>query len=72
MESSQTALMLVEAARPILSGTVAGYDARALEPLFIGQTVMLNSRTVGDTVETWASSPEGGVHYRVNISLNKK
>jgi 3-methylfumaryl-CoA hydratase len=66
------ALMLVEAARPKLSGTIAGYDARAMAPLFIGQTVLLNSRAAGDTVETWASSPDSGVHYRVNISLNKK
>jgi hypothetical protein len=27
---------------------------------------------VGDAAETWAASAEGGVHYRVNISLNKK
>jgi 3-methylfumaryl-CoA hydratase len=67
-----TALMLVEAARPNLSGTIAGYDARAMAPLFMGQTVLLNSRASGDTVETWASSADGGVHYRVNISLNKK
>jgi 3-methylfumaryl-CoA hydratase len=67
-----TALMLVEAARPKLSGTISGYDARAMAPLFIGQTVLLNSRAAGDTVETWASSPEGGVHYRVNISLHRK
>ena len=67
-----TALMLVEAARPTLSGRVAGYDARAMAPLFIGQTVLLNSRVAGDTVETWASSADGGVHYRVNISLDKK
>jgi 3-methylfumaryl-CoA hydratase len=66
------ALMLVEAARPNLSGAIAGYDARAMAPLFIGQTVLLNSRASGDTVETWASSADGGVHYRVNILLNKK
>ena len=65
------ALMLVEAARPKLPGTIAGYDARAMAPLFMGQTVQLNSRIVGDTAETWASSADG-VHYRVNISLNKK
>ena len=67
-----TALMLVEAARAKLAGTIVGYDARAMAPLFLGQIVLLNSRATGDTVETWASSPEGGVHYRVNISLNKK
>ncbi len=66
------ALMLVEAARPILGRTIAGYDARALAPMFIGQSVKLSSRIVGDTAETWAESAEGGVHYRVNISLNKK
>jgi 3-methylfumaryl-CoA hydratase len=71
------ALMLVEAARPTLPGAVAGYDARAMAPMFIGQSVKLSSRVVGDTaetrsVETWAESAEGGVHYRVNISLNKK
>jgi hypothetical protein len=43
-----------------------------MAPLFMGQTVLLNSRASGDTVETWASSADGGVHYRVNISLNKK
>lgn len=66
------ALMLVEATRPKLTSTVAGYDARAMAPMFIGQTVLLSSRIVGDTAETWAASAEGGVHYRVNISLNKK
>jgi 3-methylfumaryl-CoA hydratase len=66
------ALMLVEAARPTLPATVAGYDARAMAPMFIGQSVKLSSRIAGDTVETWAESAEGGVHYRVNISLNKK
>ncbi|MBX9826627.1 MAG: MaoC family dehydratase N-terminal domain-containing protein [Xanthobacteraceae bacterium] len=69
------ALMLVEAARPTLRGTVAGYDARAMAPMFIGQSVKLSSRIVGDTAETWAEtwaeSAEGGVHYRVNIALKR-
>jgi hypothetical protein len=43
-----------------------------MAPMFIGQSVKLSSRIAGDTVETWAESAEGGVHYRVNISLNKK
>jgi hypothetical protein len=38
--------------------------------MFIGQTVRLNSRLLGDKVETWAASGEGGVHYRVQIELN--
>jgi 3-methylfumaryl-CoA hydratase len=67
-----TALMLVESARPHLPGRIAGYDARAMAPLFIGQTVTLNARIVGDTAETWAASADGGVHYRVNIALTRK
>ncbi len=54
-----TALMLVEAARPTLAGTIAGCDARAMAPLFMARpTVLLNSRAVGDTVETWRRAPK--------------
>ena len=66
-----TALMLVETARPHLPGPVAGYDARAMAPLFIGDTIALNTRIAGDTAETWASAPDGGVHYRVNIKFKR-
>lgn len=67
-----TALMLVETARPHLPGTIESYDARAMAPLFIGQTITLNTRIVGDTAETWASSEDGGVHYRVNIGFKRR
>ena len=67
-----TALMLVEAARPHLPGAIAGYDARAMAPLFIGQTITLNTRIAGDTAETWASAPDGGVHYRVNVAFKRR
>jgi 3-methylfumaryl-CoA hydratase len=67
-----TALMLVEAARPHLPGPIAGYDARAMAPLFIGNAITLNTRLAGDTAETWAGGPDGGVHYRVNIAFKRK
>ena len=43
-----------------------------MAPLFIGQTITLNTRMAGDTAETWASSPDGGVHYRVNIAFQRR
>ena len=66
-----TALMLVEAGRPHLPGPITGYDARALAPLFIGDTITLNTRLAGDSAETWAGAPDGGVHYRVNIAFKR-
>ena len=67
-----TALMLVESARPHLPGPIVGYDARALAPLFIGQAITLNTRLDGDTAQTWAAAPDGGVHYRVNIAFKRR
>ena len=67
-----TALMLVEAARPHLPGAIEGYDARAMAPLFIGNTITLNTRLAGDAAETWAGGPDGGVHYRVNIAFKRR
>jgi len=64
-----TALMLVESARPHLPGAIAGYDARAMRPLFIGQGIALNGRLSGDQAEVWASGPEGGQNYRLGITL---
>ncbi len=70
-----TALMLVEAARPHVPGVITGYDARAMAPLFIGQTITLNTRLNGDIAETlaetWAAAEDGGVHYRVNVKFRK-
>jgi 3-methylfumaryl-CoA hydratase len=67
-----TALMLVETARPHLPGAIAGYDARAMAPLFIGQVITLNTRIAGDAAETWATSADGGVHYRVNVAFKRR
>jgi 3-methylfumaryl-CoA hydratase len=67
-----TALMLVERARPHLPGRIAGYDARAMKPLFIGQTVTLNGRVGGNTAELWASDPSGARNYRLDVTLEGK
>lgn len=64
-----TALMLVESARRRLPGRIVGYDARAMKPLFIGQTVTLNGRVAGDTAELWASDPSGACNYRLDVTL---
>jgi 3-methylfumaryl-CoA hydratase len=64
-----TALMLVESARPHLPGRIAGYDARAMKPLFIGGNVSLNGRMAGEGAELWASGPDGGVNYRLGMTL---
>ena len=64
-----TALMLVESAKAHLPAPIVGYDARAQKPLFIGQTIALNGRVVGDTAEVWASDPSGAENYRLNIML---
>jgi 3-methylfumaryl-CoA hydratase len=64
-----TALMLVESARPHLPGAIAGYDARAMKPLFIGGSVTLNGRMAGEGAELWASGPDGGVNYRLGVTL---
>ena len=55
----------------ILKGKIAGYDARAMQPIFIGNTVALNGRITGDVAELWASSPDSASHYRVNIAIKR-
>lgn len=68
-----TALMLVETAKLHLGGRgIAGYDARAMAPMFIGQTVSLNGRIKGDVAELWASGPDSAPTYRVNVSIKSK
>ncbi len=64
-----TALMLVEAARPHLPGAILSYDARAMQPLFIGDAVALNGKLSGDTADLWASGPSGATHYRVGLKV---
>ena len=66
-----TALMLVEAARPHLKGAIAGYDARAMAPMFIGQNLALNGRIKGDVGELFATGPAGSPTYRVNVTIKR-
>jgi len=69
MNGGLTALLLIETARPHLSRPVAAYAARAMSPLFIGQRVAFNGRLAGDAAALWASGPDGGLAYRVDVTL---
>jgi 3-methylfumaryl-CoA hydratase len=69
MNGGLTALLLIETARPHLPGPIAGYAARAMSPLFVGQRVAFNGRLAGDGAALWASGPEGGLAYRVDVTL---
>jgi 3-methylfumaryl-CoA hydratase len=65
------ALLLIETARPHLPRPIAGYAARALSPLFIGQHITLNGRIAAGAAMLWASGPDGGLAYQVELSLAK-
>jgi 3-methylfumaryl-CoA hydratase len=69
MNGALTALLLIETARPHLPRPIAAYAARAISPLFVGQRVAFNGRLAGDTAALWASGPEGGLAYRVDVTL---
>jgi 3-methylfumaryl-CoA hydratase len=69
MNGGLTALLLIETARPHLSRPIAAYTARALSPLFVGQRVAFNGLLAGDTAALWASGPDGGLAYRVDVTL---
>jgi 3-methylfumaryl-CoA hydratase len=69
MNGGLTALLLVETARPHLPRPIAAYAARAISPLFVGQRVAFNGRLAGDTAALWASGPDGGLAYRVDVTL---
>ena len=70
MNGGLTALLLIETARPHLQRAIAGYVARAMSPLFVGQRVAFNGRLAGDTAALWACTPDGGLAYRVDVTLN--
>ena len=69
MNGGLTALLLVETARQHLPGRIAGYQARAIHPLFVGQSMAFNGRMVADGAELWACGPLGTLAYQVNVSL---
>lgn len=69
MNGGLTALLLVEAARPHLPRPVVTCAARAMSPLFVDQRIALNGRIAGDNATLWASGPDDGLAYRVDLTL---
>jgi 3-methylfumaryl-CoA hydratase len=71
MNGGLTALLLVESARKMLPGPIAGYDARAVHPLFVGESISFNGRNAGERVELWAAGPLGTLAYQVDVLLRQ-
>jgi 3-methylfumaryl-CoA hydratase len=69
MNGGLTALLLVETARPHLPHPIASYAARAQSPLFIGERATFNGRLTGEGASLWASGPDGGLAYRIDMTL---
>jgi 3-methylfumaryl-CoA hydratase len=69
MNGGLTVLLLVETARPHLPRPVAGYAARAMSPLFVGQRVSFNGRLSARGAQLWASGPGGGIACQVELTL---
>ncbi len=69
MNGGLTALLLVETARPHLARPIAGYAARAVSPIFVGQRVSFNGRLAPGGALLWASGPDGGLAYQVELTL---
>jgi len=69
MNGGLTALLLIETARPHLPRAIAAYAARAMSPLFVGQRAAFNGRLTGDTAALWACTPDGGLAYRIDVTL---
>jgi 3-methylfumaryl-CoA hydratase len=72
MNGGLTALLLVEAARPHLPCPIAHFSARAESPLFIGTRATFNGRLTGEAASLWASGPDGGLAYRIDMTLAPK
>jgi 3-methylfumaryl-CoA hydratase len=69
MNGGLTALLLIETARSRLPRPVAGYAARAISPIFVGQRVSFNGRLAPGGALLWASGPDGGLAYQVQLML---
>lgn len=72
MNGGLTALLLIETARPRLPHRITGYAARAVAPLFVGQRVSFNGRLGGGGARLWASGPDGGLAYLVDVTLAER
>ena len=65
-----TTLMLVEEARPHVPGTITGYAARALRPLFVGQLLTVaGRRSSPSTCQLWASGPHGNPALQLDLTF---
>jgi 3-methylfumaryl-CoA hydratase len=69
MNGGLTVLLLIETARLHLPRPIAGYAARALSPLFVGQRISVNGRLSSGDALLWASGPDGGLAYQVELTL---
>jgi 3-methylfumaryl-CoA hydratase len=69
MNGGLIVLMLIETARPHLPGPIAGYAARALSPVFVGQRIALNGRLAADGALLWAACADGGLACQVELTL---
>jgi 3-methylfumaryl-CoA hydratase len=69
MNGGLTALLLVETARPHLPRPIAAYAARAESPLFIGTRATFSGRLAGREASLWASGPDSGLAYRIDMTL---
>jgi 3-methylfumaryl-CoA hydratase len=67
MNGGLTALLLVETARAHLKAPIAGYAARAISPLFVGQSMTLNGRAAENGAELWACGGDGARAYVVAL-----
>jgi 3-methylfumaryl-CoA hydratase len=72
MNGGLTALLLVETARQYLGKPIAAYAARAVAPLFAGSTVTFSGRIAGNTALLWAGAPDGGLAYRLDVTLGEE
>lgn len=64
-----TVLLLIETARRHLTHPIAAYAARAVRPLLVGQAVTLHGRQRPGGADLWATAPDGGMAYRVALTL---
>jgi 3-methylfumaryl-CoA hydratase len=73
MNGGLTALLLVETARSHLRGRISGYAARALHPLYAGESITFNGGMSGESAaELWACGPGGTRAYQVNVALEQR
>lgn len=63
-----TTLLLIETARPHLTGRIAGYAARAMRPLFIGNPLTLSGRMTDGKAKLWATGLDGQPAMQLEVT----